>query len=72
MTTIEFQAKVKNGVIEIPEMYRDTLPSIVRVILLPLPRPTETGMLAKLLEQPISDPSFTPLTREEIYADRVG
>jgi hypothetical protein len=35
MVAIEFQAQIKNGVIEIPEAYRDQLAESVRVIILP-------------------------------------
>jgi len=34
MYAVEFQAKIKNGTIEIPEVYRSRLKDRVRVILL--------------------------------------
>ncbi|GAB4201199.1 MAG: hypothetical protein OHK0022_22950 [Roseiflexaceae bacterium] len=70
MHAIEFQARIRNGVIEIPESYRSHLGEIVRVIILTPERPQGTGIIARLLEHPIYDPTFTPLSRDEIYGDR--
>lgn len=70
MFAIEFQAQIKNGVIEIPVAYRDQLADSVRVIILTPERPQTTGMLVRLLETPIDDPTFVPLTRDEIYDGR--
>ena len=70
MIAIEFQTRVKNGVIEVPAEYRDQLVGAVRVIVLTQPSKQPRGIIAQLLEHPINDPSFTPMTREEIYRDR--
>jgi hypothetical protein len=70
MFAIEFQAQVKNGVIEIPAAYRDQLTESVRVIILTPDRPQATGIIARLLETPLEDPTFVPLTRDEIYEGR--
>jgi len=67
---IEFQTRVKDGVIEVPSEYRDQLVGAVRVIVLTQPPARSRGIIAELLEHPINDPSFTPLSREEIYRDR--
>ena len=71
MTTIEFQAQVKNGTIEIPEAYRNEVTDIVQVIIRTHSHPEETGILAQLLAHPVDDPTFTPMTRDEVYADRI-
>ncbi len=71
MTTIEFEADVRHGVIEIPAMYRDQMPASVHVLVTLTPRPVPSGLLAHLLEHPIDDPAFVPLTREDIYAERM-
>lgn len=63
MLVIEFQTHVKNGMIEVPAEYRDQLVGPVRVILLTQPPKQPRGIIAQLLEHPINDPSFTPLTR---------
>lgn len=68
---IEFQAQIKDGIIEIPEAYRHQITDTVRVIILTNVRPPTTGLLAQLLEQPIHDPDFVPMARDDIYADRV-
>jgi hypothetical protein len=70
MFAIEFQAQIKNGVIEIPVAYRDQLADSVRVIILTPDRPQATGMLARLLETPLDDSTFVPMTRDEIYDGR--
>lgn len=70
MIAIEFQTRVKDGVIVVPPEYRDQLVGAVRVIVL-VQAPTPTpGIIDQLLEHPIHDPSFTPLPREELYRDR--
>jgi hypothetical protein len=72
MFAIEFQARVKDGVIEIPHEYRDQLTESVRVIILASERPQGTGIIARLLAHPLHDPTFVPLTRDEIYQDRIS
>lgn len=71
MVAIEFQAQVKDGVIEVPAAYRAQLAESVRVIILTPDRTQETGILARLLETPLDDATFIPLTRDEIYQDRI-
>jgi hypothetical protein len=70
MFAIEFQAQVKDGVIEIPEEYRDQLTESVRVIILTPERLAGPGIIARLLAHPIQDSTFAPMTRDEIYQDR--
>jgi hypothetical protein len=65
MDAVEFRAKIKNGVIEIPKEYRDRLPEGVHVILL-AERPS-ADMIDRLLEQPLKLAGFTPLTRDEAH-----
>jgi hypothetical protein len=70
MFAIEFQAQIKNGVIEIPTEYLDELGDVVRVIILAPERPQRSGMIQQLLEHPIQDPTFVPLKRDELYQAR--
>ena len=70
MIAYEFQTNIKDGIIELPEEYRDQLKGIVRVTILAQPLKKQQRIIAKLLKNPIKDPSFTPLTRDEIYQDR--
>lgn len=69
MFAIEFQAIVKDGVIKIPEEYRDNFKDGVRVLLLteePLQRVSK--LIDELLGTPIQLEAFQPFARDEIYA----
>ena len=69
--SIEFQTKIKNGMIEIPESYQAQLTDQenVRVILIPEARSKQQSKnkLQFLIDNPFKIDSFTPLKREEIY-----
>jgi hypothetical protein len=70
MYAVEFQTKVKNGTIEIPEVYRDRFKERVRVILLAEEESTTLNLIDQLLQHPVKVAGFKPLTREEIYERR--
>ena len=70
MQAIEFQAKVKDGNITIPEQYRDSIKGNVRVILLAEDSTENLDMIEYLLSNPLNVRNFKPLTREEIYERR--
>ena len=68
MYTIEFQAMIKNGTIEIPEEYIDMLQDKVHVIV----QAEENGdnqqdLIDQLLETPLECGDFQPLNREQLY-----
>jgi len=67
MYAAEFQAKVKNGIIEIPEVYRDRFKERVRVILFAEERNGNENLIDYLLQHPIEVAGFQALKREEIY-----
>jgi hypothetical protein len=67
MYAVEFQAQIKNGTIEIPEVYRSRLKERVRVILLAEEESTTENLIDQLLQHPIKSAEFKPLAREEIY-----
>jgi hypothetical protein len=67
MYAVEFQAQIKNGTIEIPEVYRSRLKERVRVILLAEEESTAENLIDQLLQHPIKLAEFKPLAREEIY-----
>ncbi|OAN46130.1 hypothetical protein A6A03_13385 [Chloroflexus islandicus] len=68
MQAIEFQATVKNGLIELPPQYAQ-LTGQVRVIVLVEPTvQTSENVIDQLLAQPVRIPNFRPLSRAEIYA----
>jgi hypothetical protein len=67
MYAVEFQAKIKEGTIEIPEIYRNRFKERVRVILLAEEASTTETFIDQLLQHPLKVSGFTPLTREEMY-----
>ena len=70
MIAIEFQTNVKDGTIEVPAQYRTIFTGPVRVILLSQDTRRPSKIIHRLLEHPIEDPTFNPLTRDEIYNER--
>ena len=69
MQTIEFRAKIKNGVIQIPARFKDKVAEDVRVILVPKSKKdTNTDMIEQLMSNPLKVRGFTPLTRDETHA----
>jgi len=67
MLAIEFQTRVEDGKIEVPDAYRDQVEGTVRVIILVEEDHPSDDIIARLLADPIQIDDFTPLTREEIY-----
>lgn len=78
MYAIEFHAKIKNGLIEVPKEYRDQLgddggDEKVRVIVLADDLETVTydaagtDMIEKLLTNPLQVPDFNPLSRDDVH-----
>jgi hypothetical protein len=67
MYAVEFQAQIKNGTIEIPEVYRDRFKERVRVILLAEEASPSGDLIDQLLQHPLKVAGFTPLSREELY-----
>ena len=68
MYAIEFRARIKNGVIEIPKKFRRKLKDNVKVILLTeYMMDTSSDIIEELLESPLKITDFKPYKREEIY-----
>jgi hypothetical protein len=67
MPTIEFQTRIENGAILIPEEYRDRFLGSVRVILMGEELAGDGNLIEELLAKPLKIPEFRPLTRDEIY-----
>ena len=67
MHAVEFRAKIKNGMIEIPAQYKDKLKEIVRVIILTDEGESTTNLIDQLLVSPLKIKNFKPLSRAEIY-----
>lgn len=64
MQTVEFEAKVSNGTIEIPEIYRNRIKERVHVILQVDEPKSDKGFIDELLEHPVKVPGFEPLGRD--------
>ena len=67
MYAVEFQATIKDGTIEIPEMYRHRFKARVRVILLAEEESTTVNLIDQLLQHPLKVTRFKPFTRDEMY-----
>ena len=68
METIQFNAKIKNGVIEIPKKYHGKIKDNVHVILVVEGEKSKAqGYLDALISRPLKVNSFRPLTREEAH-----
>lgn len=58
MAAIEFDAKVDNGSIPVPEQYRDRLIGMVRVRVVHQEEPLDGNMIKDLLETPLEVANF--------------
>lgn len=69
MYAAEFEAKIENGHIHVPEQFTERFNNGVRVILLPIDsREGQSNMIEQLLANPVDTPKFQPMKRDEIYA----
>lgn len=72
--TIEFETEVWNGVIEIPEQYRQELSDGYKIkvsILLKEPQKRSWSMMDELTRHPISVKGLGKLTRDEMHDRRL-
>ena len=68
MYAVEFQTKISNGNIELPQDLIGKLVGEVRVIVLKQEQPViAENMIDRLLDKPISLDGFKPMSREEMY-----
>jgi hypothetical protein len=68
MYGVEFVTKIRDGIIKVPDEYRERFTGAVRVILLPEEKTSEDGdIIAELLMRPLVVSDFTPLTREDAH-----
>ena len=69
METVEFKARIKNGLIEVPKKYQAKFKDSVRVILIiESPKSKAVHYLDELMAHPFKAVGFTPLSRDEVYA----
>jgi len=68
MEVVEFQGIVKDGVIQIPEIYQGELDgeSVKVIVMKKVKRTAAVDIIAELMEHPLEF-EWPPLTREEIY-----
>lgn len=68
MEVVEFQGIVKDGVIQIPEIYQGELDgeSVKVIVMKKVRRTAAVDIIAELMEHPVEF-EWPPLTREEIY-----
>jgi len=67
MEAIEFKSKIKNGIIRIPEKYKQKTGNTVKIIIISEKVARQTDIIDKLLANPIKSKDFSPFSREEIY-----
>ena len=76
MATVEFQAKVENGVIVVPEAYQQEIAEAIAVkvtVLKPVAlnpakiQPAQPDILDQLAQNPIAIPGIRSLTRDQIH-----
>lgn len=66
MQTAEFEAEVRDGLIEIPPSLRDRFQHRVRVRLIEeSPASHDETILDRWIKSPIEIPGFSPLSRDE-------
>jgi hypothetical protein len=69
MMTVQFQTKIKDGVIQVPKKYQGKFDNRVRVILRAESKKTaRANFLDQLMANPVKVKNFKRLTREQIYA----
>ncbi len=69
MFAVEFQANIRDGIIEIPEEYKQELSDCnsVKVIIMKKQKKLATGIIARLISNPVKVKDFTPLMRDEAH-----
>lgn len=67
MSPVEFETKIENGSIRVPDEYKDRFKDPVRVILLADEETPGSDLIDRLLASPLKIAGFAPLSRQEIY-----
>lgn len=71
MQTVEFQARVENGIIIIPDEYKQELTNgeVVKVVVSKqsTKKISETGILAELAQNPVRVAGIRSITRDEMH-----
>ena len=67
MEAIEFKSKIKNGIIRIPEKYKQKTCTPVKAIVITEKKAKQSDIIDKLLAAPIKLKKCSPFSREEIH-----
>lgn len=67
MEIIEFKSKIKNGIIRIPEKYKQKIGNTAKIIVITEKKTEHPDIIDNLLANPIRLKGFSPFLREEIY-----
>ena len=69
MQTIEFRAKIKNGIIHIPARFKGKVAEEVQVILVSqVEKNSQPDIIDELMSHPLKVKGFKSLTRDETHA----
>ena len=68
MESVEFRAKIKHGVIQIPAKYKGKFKDDVRVIRVAEDTDAKSdNLIERLVQDPLKAKGYRPLTREEAH-----
>jgi hypothetical protein len=68
MQIIEFRAKTKNGIIQIPAEFMGMVAEDVQVILIAQSGKKQLVIIDELMANPLKVDGFKPMTRDEAHA----
>jgi ureidoglycolate hydrolase len=69
MQMIEFRAKIKNGIIQIPAKFKGKVAEDVQVILVSKSeKSSKADLIDELMAHPLKSKGFKPMTRDEAHA----
>ena len=67
MEVIEFKAKIRNGMIMVPNKHRNKVGNTVKVLIMSDTANSYDDMIDKLLANPVNANDFVPFSRNEIH-----
>lgn len=71
MVPVEFQARVENGIIVVPDEYKQVIANYDTVTVIvgkqSKKRISQTGIIAALIRKPVSVPGIRSITRDEMH-----
>jgi len=67
MDVIEFKTRIRDGIIMVPEKYRNRVSKKVKVLVMSETTRNHDDIIEELLTAPIEAKDFVPFVRNEIY-----